>query len=124
VTSCSRASFIMTAVTLGHLDIHLQASDAIAGTGNFEIHVAVMIFGSGYIGENGVIVAFLHQAMATPPTCADSGTPASIRAREAQQNRGHGTGPLDSRMSRPLAVCRETGLRGYDRRRDLSASAP
>src|SRR5687768_12088646 len=34
-------------VDTGDLDIHLQCRDALARTGNLEIHVAVMIFGTG-----------------------------------------------------------------------------
>ena len=44
------------------LDVHLQRGDSLAGTGNLEIHVAVMIFGTGDVGEDGVLIAFHHQA--------------------------------------------------------------
>ena len=45
-----------------HLDIHLQSRDAFACAGDLEIHVAVMILGAGDIGQDGVVVALLHQA--------------------------------------------------------------
>src|SRR5579884_802452 len=44
------------------LDIHLQGGDAVAGAGDFEIHVAVVVFGAGDIGEDGVLLFFLDQA--------------------------------------------------------------
>ena len=34
------------------LDVHLQGGDAFGGTGNFEIHVAEMIFGALDVGQN------------------------------------------------------------------------
>ena len=45
-----------------HLDIHLESRDAVARAGDLEIHVAVVIFGARDVGQNGVLVAFLHQA--------------------------------------------------------------
>ena len=45
-----------------HLDVHLQGGDAFLGAGDLEVHVAVVIFGAGDVGEDGVVVAFLHQA--------------------------------------------------------------
>ena len=44
-----------------HLDIHLERRDAVFRSGNLEIHVAVMIFGARDVGQDGVLVAFLHQ---------------------------------------------------------------
>ena len=38
----------------GDLDVHLQRGDALAGTGDLEIHVAVVILGARDVGENGV----------------------------------------------------------------------
>src|SRR5580698_535344 len=42
-------------------DVHLQSGDAVFGPGDFKIHVAVVIFRAGDVGQDGVIVAFLHQ---------------------------------------------------------------
>ena len=44
------------------LDVHLQRGNALPRSGDFEVHVAIMVFCSGNVGENGVIVTFLHQA--------------------------------------------------------------
>src|SRR5882724_7055304 len=44
------------------LDVHLQGGDALAGTGHFEVHVAVVIFGASDVSENGVSIAFLDEA--------------------------------------------------------------
>jgi hypothetical protein len=41
-------------------NIHLQCGDSIMRSGNFEIHVAVVIFRAGNVGENGVLFAFFH----------------------------------------------------------------
>src|SRR5437660_821532 len=38
------------------LDVHLQCGDARASAGDFEIHVAVMVFGSGDVRKNGVFL--------------------------------------------------------------------
>ena len=45
-----------------NLDVHLQAGNALLRSGYFEVHVAVMIFRARDIGQNGVIIAFHHQA--------------------------------------------------------------
>src|SRR5262249_25908188 len=45
-----------------HLDIHLQSGNALAGAGDLEVHIAVMVFGAGNVGEDGVGIFFLHQA--------------------------------------------------------------
>ena len=44
------------------LDIHLQRGNSIFGAGDFEIHIAVMVFGARDVGQNGVLVAFFHQS--------------------------------------------------------------
>ena len=44
------------------LDVHLQCSNAIGGTGNLEVHVAQVIFVAEDVGQNGKLVAFLDQA--------------------------------------------------------------
>ena len=44
------------------LDVHLQGGDAFAGSGDLEVHVAVVVFRSGNVGQDGVVIAFLDQA--------------------------------------------------------------
>ena len=39
------------------LDVHLQRGDAGARAGDLEVHVAVVVFGAGDVGEDGVLVA-------------------------------------------------------------------
>ena len=46
----------------GHFNIHLQRGDAILRSGNFEVHIAVVIFCACDVGENGILLAFLHQS--------------------------------------------------------------
>ena len=41
------------------LDVHLQGGDAFGGSGNFEIHVAEVVFSSLDVGENDIIVHLL-----------------------------------------------------------------
>ena len=43
------------------LDVHLQRSDASAGTGHLEVHVAEVIFIAEDVGQHGELVAFLHR---------------------------------------------------------------
>src|SRR5207302_6051716 len=38
------------------LDVHLQRRDACASASNFEVHVAIMVFGSGNVREDGVFL--------------------------------------------------------------------
>src|SRR5579859_77919 len=40
----------------GDLDVHLESGDAGARAGDFEVHVAVMIFGARDVGEDGVFI--------------------------------------------------------------------
>src|SRR5437016_2617752 len=39
-----------------YLDVHLQRGDAGASAGDFEVHVAVMVFGSGDVRKDGVFL--------------------------------------------------------------------
>ena len=43
------------------LDVHLQGSDADAGTSDLEVHVAVVVLGTLDVGEDGGLVAFPHK---------------------------------------------------------------
>ena len=44
------------------LDVHLERGDAVARAGDLEVHVAVVVLGAGDVGEDGVLVALLHEA--------------------------------------------------------------
>ena len=44
-----------------NLNVHLQRRNAISRSGHFEVHIAVVIFGTRDVGQNGVLIAFLHQ---------------------------------------------------------------
>ena len=41
------------------LDVHLQRRDAFGRAGDLEVHVAVVVFGAGNVGEDGVLAALL-----------------------------------------------------------------
>ena len=51
------------------LDVHLQRRDALARTGYLEVHVAVVIFGTRNVGQDGVLVAFFHQTHRNTSNC-------------------------------------------------------
>ena len=44
------------------LDVHLQRGDAFGGPRNLEVHIAEVILIAEDIRENGVSIAFLHEA--------------------------------------------------------------
>ena len=44
------------------LDVHLQRGNAVARSGDLEVHVAVMVFGARDVGQDGILIAFLNQA--------------------------------------------------------------
>src|SRR5690606_35496685 len=46
----------------GDLDVHLQAGDAIGGTGHLEVHVAKVIFITEDVGQDSELLAFEDQA--------------------------------------------------------------
>ena len=76
------------------LDVHLEGGDAVFGAGDLEIHVAVVIFGARDVGQDGVLVAFLHQAHRH---AADRSRDrhAGIHQREAgAADGGHGAGTV------------------------------
>ena len=60
--ACSSASFMIVDGDVRHLDIHLQPGDAVARAGDLEIHVAVVVFRARDVGQDGVLLAFHHQA--------------------------------------------------------------
>ena len=45
----------------GDLDVHLQGGDAVFGTTDLEVHVAVVVFVAEDVGEDGVAIAFHDQ---------------------------------------------------------------
>src|SRR6267143_2279754 len=42
------------------LDVHLQSGDAAARTGDLEVHVAIVVFGTGNVRQDGVLVVFAN----------------------------------------------------------------
>src|SRR5665213_2982448 len=44
------------------LDVHLERGDALAGAGDLEVHVAVVVFRTGDVGEDGVLVTLFDEA--------------------------------------------------------------
>src|SRR6185436_8953360 len=46
----------------GDLDVHLQAGDALARSGDFEVHVTEMVLGALDVGEDDVVVALFDEA--------------------------------------------------------------
>ena len=69
------------------------------GAGHLEVHVAEVVFGAQDVGEDGDLVAFLDQPIATPAQGACIGTPASISASEPPQTVAIDDEPFDSRIS-------------------------
>src|ERR1700691_2401517 len=99
-----------------HLDIHLQTRNACARAGDFEIHIAVVVFGARDVGEHGVIVALLHQA---------HGDTANVRGkRHASVHQGQGCAANGSHGTRSVGFqdvahhaqrVRKHGFAGDDR---------
>ena len=50
----------------GDLDVHLQRRNPVACSGDLEVHVAEVIFGSLDVGQDRVVVAFLDEAHRDP----------------------------------------------------------
>ena len=88
-----------------HLDVHLQCGNAVRGAGDLEVHVAVMIFRTGDVGEHGVLARLPSPDpwQRPQPERAD-GTPASIRLSEPPQTVAIDDEPLDSRMSETTRI--------------------
>ena len=86
------------------LDVHLQRGDAGPGSRNLEIHIAVVIFRSGNIGQDRVLSPSFTRPIATPATDALIGMPASISARLAPQTEAIDEEPFDSRMSETMRI--------------------
>jgi hypothetical protein len=43
------------------LDVHLQCGDTFGGSGDLEVHVAVVVFLAGDIGKDAIPVTFRNQ---------------------------------------------------------------
>jgi hypothetical protein len=69
------------------LDVHLQRGNSLPRAGNFEIHVAIMIFGAGDVRENGVFIAFDDQTHRD--TCA-SGFEWNARVHQSERTAADG----------------------------------
>ena len=52
------------------LDVHLEGGDALARAGHLEVHVAVVVFGTGDVGQDSVLLALFHQAHGDARDCA------------------------------------------------------
>ena len=82
------------------LDVHLQRGDSGARARDFEIHVAVVIFRAGDVGEHGVVVAFDHQAHGDARARrADRNARIHQRESEPPHTVAIDDDPFDSRMS-------------------------
>ena len=85
---------MISRVNAADLDVHLQAGDSLLGAGNLEIHVAVMIFGAGDIGQDGVLIAFLHQAHGDAGHRSLDRHAGIHQRKDAAADRGHGGGSV------------------------------
>ena len=82
-----------------------RRSDAVARSGNLEVHVAVVIFGARDVGQDRRISRLPSPSpIATPATGAFSGTPASISESDAPQTVAIEDDPFDSRMSETTRI--------------------
>ena len=43
------------------LDVHLQSGNALARARHLEVHIPVVIFRARNVGQNRILLAFLHQ---------------------------------------------------------------
>src|SRR5208337_1019204 len=68
----------------------LQGGNALAGTGNLEVHVAVVIFSAGDVGKDGVVVAFLDQAHRYAGDRALELDAGVVECEASAADRGHG----------------------------------
>ena len=76
------------------LDVHLQGGDAVAGARDLEVHVAVVVFLARDVGEDGPLVAFLHEAHGDAGHGALDGHPGVHEGEDAPADGGHGGGPV------------------------------
>ena len=107
---------MIAVVTLRHLDIHLKRGDAVFRAGDFEIHIAVVIFGARDVGEDGVFVAFLDQAHGDAAH-GRGHRHAGIHQRQGRAaDRRHGTGTVGfQNVADHAQGVGETGFVGHER---------
>ena len=72
------------------LDVHLQRRDALTGSGNLEVHVAVMIFGTCDVGKDGVVIAFLDEAHGDTSNGAFDGDSSGHQRKRSSADSCHG----------------------------------
>ncbi len=79
----------------------------VAGAGDLEVHVAVVVFGAGDVAQSTAhlpVFSSMTSPIATPATGATIGTPASISARAPPQTEAIDEDPFDSRMSETMRI--------------------
>ncbi len=76
------------------LDIHLHGGDAFSRTRHLEVHIAVVIFRAGNIGEDGVGIAFLDEAHGDPGHWSLEGNARIHQRNRRPANGGHRRRPI------------------------------
>ena len=72
------------------LDVHLKRGDACARAGDFEVHVAVMIFGAGDVGEDRILLVIANDQAHGDTSARSLQRNASIHeGQRAAANGGH-----------------------------------
>ncbi len=108
------------------LDVHLKGGNSLARSGNLEVHIAVVIFCAGNVGEDGVVVAFLHQAHrhAGNRTLERDARVVERQARAANRSHRGRTVRLENVRDDADRVWRLFGTRAARRRWPAPPSAP
>src|SRR5215472_127091 len=98
----------------GNLDIHLQGGDPVASSCDFEVHVAVVVFGACDVGQDGVLLGFLHQTHRHPGYGCAQRNPGIEQGKRRAADRGHRRGAVglenvgdDPHGIGPLLFCGE-----------------
>ena len=99
------------------LDVHLQRGDALRGAGDLEVHVAVVVFLAGDVGEDRELVVALDQAHRHAGDRRQQ-RHAGVEQREARRRRRWPSTTSRSTRGcrRPRGSCRETRPRPAARR--------
>src|ERR1700687_1145430 len=78
-----------------NLDVHLKRGDAGAGPGDLEVHIAVMILGSGNVRQNRVFIVFPDDQAHCDSGAGSLQRYACVHQRErSTANAGHGGGAV------------------------------
>ena len=80
----------------------MEAGDALAGAGDFEVHVAEVVFRAEDVRQQHALLAVVRlgdQPMEMPATGDLIGTPASISARQPPQTVAIEVEPLEDMIS-------------------------